>query len=101
MISQAQILIKLNKSLTEYALVPEEWGGDTIFVNVSAKQRIGLEELLEMILLVAEVNDYKANPNKRARGTVIEAELDKGKGPVARILVQHGYTQSWRCFRCR
>ena len=85
-----QIQIKLSKSLTEYELVPEEWGGDTIFVNVSAKQRIGLENLLEMILLVAEVNDYKANPNKRARGTVIEAELDKGKGPVARILVQHG-----------
>ncbi|NBD22424.1 translation initiation factor IF-2 [Paenibacillus glycinis] len=81
---------KIKQSLTEYGLVPEEWGGDTIFVNVSAKQRIGLEELLEMILLVAEVNDYKANPNKRARGTVIEAELDKGKGPVARILVQHG-----------
>ncbi|QHT60738.1 translation initiation factor IF-2 [Paenibacillus lycopersici] len=81
---------KIKQSLTEYGLVPEEWGGDTIFVNVSAKQRMGLEELLEMILLVAEVNDYKANPNKRARGTVIEAELDKGKGPVARILVQHG-----------
>ncbi|BBH20829.1 hypothetical protein Back11_21740 [Paenibacillus baekrokdamisoli] len=81
---------KIKQSLTEYALVPEEWGGDTIFVNVSAKQRLGLEELLEMILLVAEMNDYKANPNKRARATVIEAELDKGKGPVARILVQHG-----------
>ncbi len=81
---------KIKQSLTEYQLVPEEWGGDTIFVNVSAKQRINLEELLEMILLVAEVNDYKANPNKRARGTVIEAELDKGKGPVARVLVQHG-----------
>ncbi|MBW7473254.1 translation initiation factor IF-2 [Paenibacillus oenotherae] len=81
---------KIKQELTEYELVPEEWGGDTIFVNVSAKQRIGLEDLLEMILLVAEVNDYKANPDKRARGTVIEAELDKGKGPVARILVQHG-----------
>ncbi|GGD67997.1 translation initiation factor IF-2 [Paenibacillus nasutitermitis] len=81
---------KIKQELTPYELVPEEWGGDTIFVNVSAKQRIGLEELLEMILLVAEVNDYKSNPNKRARGTVIEAELDKGKGPVARILVQHG-----------
>ncbi|RXZ76918.1 translation initiation factor IF-2 [Paenibacillaceae bacterium] len=80
----------IKQSLTQFELVPEEWGGDTIFVNLSAKQRIGLEELLEMILLVAEVNDYKANPNKRARGTVIEAELDKGKGPVARILVQHG-----------
>ncbi|NIK68873.1 MULTISPECIES: translation initiation factor IF-2 [unclassified Paenibacillus] len=81
---------KIKQALTEYELVPEEWGGDTIFVNVSAKQRLGLEELLEMILLVAEVNDYKANADKRARGTVIEAELDKGKGPVARVLVQHG-----------
>ncbi|MFE0554608.1 translation initiation factor IF-2 [Paenibacillus sp. FSL W8-0187] len=81
---------KVKQELTEYELVPEEWGGDTIFVNVSAKQRMGLEDLLEMILLVAEVNEYKANPDKRARGTVIEAELDKGRGPVARILVQHG-----------
>ncbi|WP_243864359.1 translation initiation factor IF-2 [Paenibacillus castaneae] len=81
---------KIKQEMTEYELVPEEWGGDTIFVEVSAKQRIGLEGLLEMILLVAEMNDYKANPNKRARATVIEAELDKGKGPVARILVQHG-----------
>ncbi|GGN90254.1 translation initiation factor IF-2 [Saccharibacillus kuerlensis] len=81
---------RVKQELTEYGLVPEEWGGDTIFVNVSAKQRMGLEDLLEMILLVAEVNDYKANPDKRARGTVIEAELDKGRGPVARILVQHG-----------
>lgn len=81
---------KIKQEMTEYELVPEEWGGDTIFVEVSAKQRIGLENLLEMILLVAEVNEYKSNPNKRARGTVIEAELDKGKGPVARVLVQHG-----------
>jgi translation initiation factor IF-2 len=81
---------KIKQELTEYGLVPEEWGGDTIFVNVSAKQRIGLENLLEMILLVAEVQEYKANPNKRARGTVIEAELDKGRGPVARVLIQHG-----------
>lgn len=81
---------KVKQELTEYGLVPEEWGGDTIFVNVSAKQRMGLEDLLEMILLVAEVNEYKANPNKRARGAVIEAELDKNRGPVARILVQHG-----------
>lgn len=81
---------KVKQELTEYGLVPEEWGGDTIFVNVSAKQKMGLEGLLEMILLVAEVNEYKANPNKRARGAVIEAELDKSRGPVARILVQHG-----------
>ncbi|RKP55500.1 translation initiation factor IF-2 [Cohnella endophytica] len=81
---------KVKQELTEYGLVQEEWGGDTIFVEVSAKQRLNLDGLLEMILLVAEVNDYKANPDKRARGTVMEAELDKGKGPVARILVQNG-----------
>ncbi|MCD1257775.1 translation initiation factor IF-2 [Paenibacillus athensensis] len=81
---------KIKQALTTYELVPEEWGGDTIFCEISAKQRIGLENLLEMILLVAEVQEYKANPNKRARGTVIEAELDKGRGPVARILIQHG-----------
>jgi translation initiation factor IF-2 len=81
---------RIKQELTEYGLVPEEWGGENIFVNISAKQRMGLEELLEMILLVAEVQELKANPNKRARGTVIEAELDKGRGPVARILIQHG-----------
>ncbi|MDQ1233704.1 translation initiation factor IF-2 [Paenibacillus sp. SORGH_AS306] len=81
---------KVKQELTEYELVPEEWGGDTIFVNVSAKKRNGIEDLLEMILLVAEVNDYKANPDKRARGAVIEAELDKGRGPVVRVLVQNG-----------
>ncbi|OXM84712.1 translation initiation factor IF-2 [Paenibacillus rigui] len=81
---------KIKQALTEYELVPEEWGGDTIFCNISAKQRIGLENLLDMILLVAEVQELKANPDKRARGTVIEAELDKGKGPVARVLIQHG-----------
>ncbi len=81
---------KIKQELTEYELVPEEWGGDTIFVNISAKQRTNLEELLEMILLVAEVKELKANPDKRARGTVIEAELDKGKGPVVRVLIQNG-----------
>ncbi|NMM51200.1 translation initiation factor IF-2 [Paenibacillus aquistagni] len=81
---------RVKQELTNYELVPEEWGGDTIFVNVSAKQRMGLEDLLEMILLVAEVQEFKANPDKLARGTVIEAELDKGRGPVARILVQSG-----------
>ncbi|HEY8528835.1 MAG TPA: translation initiation factor IF-2 [Paenibacillaceae bacterium] len=81
---------RVKQELMNYGLVPEEWGGDTIYVPVSAKQRTNLDTLLEMILLVAEVNDYKANPNKRARGTVLEAELDKGKGPVARVLVQHG-----------
>jgi len=81
---------RVKQELTEHGLVPEEWGGDTIFVNVSAKQRLGLENLLEMILLVAEVRELKANANKRARGTVIEAELDKSKGPVARVLIQNG-----------
>ncbi|WP_260440100.1 translation initiation factor IF-2, partial [Cohnella lubricantis] len=81
---------KVKQELTEYGLVQESWGGDTIFVELSAKQRTNLDGLLEMILLVAEVNDYKANPDKRARGTVIEAELDKGKGPIARVLVQNG-----------
>lgn len=81
---------KIKQELTEYQLVPEEWGGDTIFVNISAKQKQNLEQLLEMILLVSEVQELKANPDKRARGTVIEAELDKGKGPVVRVLIQHG-----------
>ncbi|UFJ42168.1 translation initiation factor IF-2 [Brevibacillus humidisoli] len=81
---------RVKQELTEYELVAEEWGGDTIFCPISAKERSGLEELLEYILLVAEVQEYKANPNKRARGTVVEAELDKGRGPVATILVQHG-----------
>jgi translation initiation factor IF-2 len=81
---------RIKQELTEYGLVAEEWGGDTIFCPISAKQRIGLEELLEYILLVAEVQELKANPNKRARGTVVEAELDKGRGPVATVLVQHG-----------
>ena len=81
---------RVKQELTEYGLVAEEWGGDTIFVNISAKNRQNLDELLEMILLVAEVNDYKAVRDKRARGTVLEAELDKGKGPVARVLVQNG-----------
>jgi len=81
---------RIKQELMEHGIVPEEWGGDNIFVNVSAKQKIGLEELLETILLVAEVQELKANPNKRARGTVLEAELDKQRGPVARVLIQNG-----------
>ncbi|CAM5788406.1 MULTISPECIES: translation initiation factor IF-2 [Brevibacillus] len=81
---------RIKQELTEYELVAEEWGGDTIFSPISAKQRQGIEELLEYILLVSEVQELKANPNKRARGTVVEAELDKGRGPVATVLVQHG-----------
>ncbi|MBU8906971.1 translation initiation factor IF-2 [Desertibacillus haloalkaliphilus] len=81
---------RVMQELTEFELVPEAWGGDTIFVPVSALKGEGIDELLEMILLVAEVEEYKANPDKRARGTVIEAELDKGRGPVATLLVQSG-----------
>ncbi|MEW6540139.1 MAG: translation initiation factor IF-2 [Bacillota bacterium] len=81
---------KVKQQLTEYGLVAEEWGGDTICVPVSALQKTGLEELLEMILLVAEVNELKANPFRSARGTVIESQLDKGRGPVVTVLVENG-----------
>ena len=78
------------QQLTEYELVPEEWGGDTIVCNISAKFGQGIENLLEMVLLTAEVSDLKANPDRQAKGTVIEAKLDKGRGPVATVLVQNG-----------
>ena len=78
------------QSLTEYELVPEQWGGDTICVPVSAVTREGIEQLLEMVQLVADVRELKANPNRKAKGTVIEAKLDKGRGPVATVLVQNG-----------
>ena len=78
------------QQLTEYEIIPEEWGGDTIVCNISAKFGQGIENLLEMVLLTAEVADLKANPNRRAHGTVIEAKLDKGRGPVATLLVQNG-----------
>ncbi len=81
---------KVKQELTEYGLVPEEWGGDTICVPVSAKMGTGIDELLENVNLLSEVNEYKANPNRRAKGAVIEARLDKGLGPVATILVQNG-----------
>ena len=81
---------KIKQELMEYELVPEEWGGDTIFVPISAKKHINIENLLEMVLLVADVKELKANPRKQAKGTVIEARLDKSKGPIASILVQRG-----------
>ena len=81
---------RVKQELTEYELVPEEWGGDTIFVEVSAKQQTNLDTLLEMILLQAEVLELKANPNKHAKGSIVEARLDKGRGPVATVLVQDG-----------
>ena len=80
----------VKQELTKYDLVPEEWGGDVICVPVSALTRMGIEELLENVLLVAEVKELKANPNRRAKGLVIEAKLDKGRGPVATVLVQNG-----------
>ncbi|MGP7817465.1 translation initiation factor IF-2 [Niallia sp. 01092] len=81
---------RVMQELTEHGLVPEAWGGDTIFVPLSALSGEGIDTLLEMILLVSEVEEYKANPNRNAVGTVIEAELDKGKGSVATLLVQNG-----------
>jgi len=81
---------KVKQELSKYNLVPEDWGGKTIFVEVSAKEKIGLDNLLEMILLEAEMLELKGNPNKKARGTVIEARLDKQRGPVATVLVQSG-----------
>ena len=81
---------KVKQELTEYQLIPEDWGGSTIFVPVSAHTKEGITDLLEMVLLTADVLELKANPNRKGRGLVIEAELDKGKGPVATVLVQKG-----------
>ena len=81
---------KIKQQLTEYELIPEEWGGDTIICPISAKTGLGLDNLLEMVLLTAEVAELKANPNRRAKGTVIEARLDKNRGPIATLLVQNG-----------
>ncbi len=81
---------RIKQQLTEYGLVSEEWGGDTICVPVSAKTRMGLDTLLEMILLEADVLELRANPTRLAKGTIIEAELDKGRGPIATVLVQNG-----------
>lgn len=89
---------KIMQQLTEYGLVPEEWGGDTICVKVSALQGKGIDELLEYILLVAEVQNLRANKTAMASGVVIEAKLDKGKGPVATLLVQNGTLHTGDCF---
>ena len=79
---------RVKQELTEHGLLVEEWGGDTIAVPVSALRNEGIDTLLEMVLLVAEMQELKANPNRLAKGTIIEAELDKGRGPVATVLVQ-------------
>ncbi len=81
---------KVRNELAEYGIIPEEWSGQNIFVEVSAKKAIGIENLLEMILLQSEIMELKANPEKKARGTIIEAKLDRGRGPVATVLVQAG-----------
>ena len=81
---------KVKQDLMRYELVPEEWGGDTVFVEISAKKKINIDGLLEMVLLVADMQDLKANPNKQSKGVVIEARLDKTKGPIATMLVQRG-----------
>ena len=81
---------RVKQELSEYGLIPEEWGGDTIFVEVSAKKNQGIENLLEMITLVSEMLELKANPDRKARGTIIEAKLDKDRGPIATLLVQEG-----------
>ena len=83
-------LDRVKQELSDHGLLTEDWGGSTICVPVSARNRIGIDDLLESILLAAEINELKANPNKRAKGTVIEANLDKGKGPVATVLIQDG-----------
>ena len=81
---------RIKEQLTHHDLIPEEWGGDTVIVPISAKTGMGLDELLEMVILTAEVQELKANPNRRAKGTVIEARLDKTRGPIATVLVQNG-----------
>ncbi len=91
---------KVKRQLSELGLVPEEWGGNTIMVGVSAKKKIGIEDLLEMILLQAEIMELKANPNKMARGRVIEAKLEKGRGPVATVLIQEGTLHVGDAFVC-
>ncbi|MBN1298979.1 MAG: translation initiation factor IF-2 [Actinobacteria bacterium] len=89
---------KVKQGLTEYELVPEEWGGDTIFVNISAKNRQNIEELLEMILLVAEMNDIKGNPSVEGSGIIIESKLDKNLGAVGTVLIRRGKIKTGDCF---
>ncbi len=91
---------RVKRELSEQGLVPEEWGGNTTMVEISAKKRIGIEELLEMVLLQAELLELKANPNKMTRGRVIEAKLDKGRGPVATVLIQEGTLRAGDIYVC-
>jgi translation initiation factor IF-2 len=89
---------KVMKDLADYALIPEKWGGSTLFAEVSAKQKKGIKELLELILLQAEMLELQANPDKSARGVIIEAKLDRGRGPVATLLVQEGTLKAGDAF---
>jgi translation initiation factor IF-2 len=89
---------KVKNELAEYGLVPEKWGGNTLFAEISAKQKTGIKELLELILLQADVLELKANPNKPARGVIIEAKLDKGRGPAATLLIQEGTLKTGEVF---
>ncbi len=91
---------RVKRELAEYGLIPEEWGGDTIYVPISAKKKIGIDQLLEMLLLQAEVLELKANPNKRARGYIIESKLDKGRGPVGTVLIKEGTLKTGDAFVC-
>ncbi|WP_027720976.1 translation initiation factor IF-2 [Maridesulfovibrio zosterae] len=91
---------RVQRELADYDLVPEDWGGDTMFVPVSAKQRTGLDELLEVVQLQAEVLELKANPDKSARGNIVEAKLDKGRGPVGTVLIQEGTINQGDPFVC-
>lgn len=92
---------KIKQALTEFHLVSEEWGGDTIFCEVSAKQKLNIEELLELILLQADVLELQADPDRPARGVVIEARLDRGRGPVATVLIQEGTLREGDTFACK
>lgn len=92
---------KVRQELSGQGLVPEDWGGDTIFVEVSAKQNIGIDKLLEMVILQAEMLELKANPNKPAKGVIVEARLDKGRGPIATVLVQEGTLKAGDSFVSR
>ena len=81
---------RIKGEMAEHGLLPEDWGGDTVYCEISAKKRIGIEELLETLTVVAELADLKANPNRYAYGSVVEGKLDKGRGPVATLLVENG-----------
>jgi translation initiation factor IF-2 len=92
---------KIKRELTEYNLVPEEWGGDTLFAEISAKKKEGIENMLELVLLQADVMELKADPDRPARGVIIEAKLDRGRGPVATVLIQEGTLREGDSFVCK